>query len=145
MKITIVIFLLLYVITLSAHQDQSPDNSIDTTFKKAFPDATNVKWFENQDGFVVHFTINPVQYRLNFNHDAEIEQSIRYYKAAYLPPYILTRLVQKFPVQEVESVTEVQNPNGISYRIRLNDAKKIIELESDGSGKFEVKNIFKKE
>ena len=145
MKTSLFIFLLLYVVTLTAHQDQTPNKSVDKIFNKAFPDATNVKWFENEDGFIVYFTISPVHYQLNFNHTADIKQSIRYYKAAYLPPYILTRLTQKFPDPEIESVTEVQDVTNTNYMIRLVDKEKIIEIKSDANANFEVYKVLKKE
>lgn len=145
MKTSLFIFLLLYVVTLTAHQDQTPNKSVDKIFNKAFPDATNVKWFENEDGFIVYFTISPVYYQLNFNHTADIKQSIRYYKAEYLPPYILTRLAQKFPDREIESVTEVQDVTSTNYMIRLVDKEKIIEIKSDANANFEVYKVLKKE
>lgn len=145
MKTSLFIFLLLYVITLTAHQDKSPDKSVDIVFNKAFPEATNVKWFENEDGFVVYFTISPVHYQLNFNHTADIKQSIRYYKAACLPPFILSRLAQKFPDPEIESITEVQDATSTNYMIRLADKEKIIEIKSDASGNFVLHKVLKKE
>ena len=145
MKTSLFIFLVLYVLTLTAHQPLSSNKSVDTVFNKAFPDATNIKWYENEGNFVVYFTIVPIHYQLNFNHAADIKQSTRYYEAKYLPPFILTRLAQKFPGPEIENVTEVQDATTTNYMIRLNDKEKIIELKSDASGNFEVHKILKKE
>ncbi len=145
MKTFLFIYLFLYVVTLTAHQGPSPNPSVDVIFNKAFPDATNVKWFENKDGFVVYFTINPVHYQLSFNHEAEIKQAIRYYNATHLPPYILSRLAQKYPGPQIINVTEIQDASNTSYMIRLKDKEKIIELKSDASGKFEVHKILNKE
>ena len=144
MKTSLFIFLLLCVSSLTAHQDHLPGKSVDTVFNKAFPDATNLKWFENDDEFVVYFDIDEVHYQLNFNNAADIKQSIRYYKAENLPPYISARVAREFPELEIEGVTEVQAAASIHYMIVLTDKETILKVKSDVSGNFEVKNILNK-
>src|SRR5580658_8168013 len=64
-------------------------------FRQAFPDARQVKWLEEPDGYEVSFRQNDILTKVVYDKDAHYVSSLRYYSEKNLPVTILCQLQKR--------------------------------------------------
>lgn len=130
MKLRIVCFCLLLGLTAFA----TPNERVLKTFNGSFPSADSVKWFDDGDGYQVHFFQNKMRCKIWYDAQGEVTKSIRYYLGSELPPLILARIQKRFEGKEIFGVTEISSSSDLAYHIILQDDKKWYEVTSDSVG-----------
>jgi hypothetical protein len=135
----ILIFVLLTLSCLA-----TPNQKVIESFKRLCPEAKNVQWSDQGDYYVVHFIKDQETVKIWYNQEAEVVQTIRYYKKDLLPPFLKARVEKKFPGKNIFGITEIVSEGGVQYEIILEDEKKWYHLVSDGYGNMSVtKKLYK--
>lgn len=105
------------------------------SFKESYPHATSIKWLEFPETYLVYFEDQGVKATIHYNKDGSFQSAIRYYTEVQLPYYLIAALKVKFPGKKIYCITEISNPNDITYYIKLEDAKtwRTVKADSDGN------------
>ncbi|MBS1946849.1 MAG: hypothetical protein JST47_03705 [Bacteroidetes bacterium] len=114
------------------------------SFHSVFSRATNVQWEEYKDHYFVSFKQNDMLVKANYDMNGNMVNSIRYYKAQYLPLNILYAIKENYPSKTINIVTEVNDDNGTNYFIELKDNRNWTIIQSDADANFNVFDKFKK-
>lgn len=130
MKLRIVCFCLLLGLAGFA----TPNERVLKTFKTSFPSADSVKWFDDGDGYQVHFNQDKMKCKIWYDAQGEVTKCIRYYPGSQLPPLILSRIQNRYEGKTIFGVTEISSGTDLTYHIVLEDEKKWYELTSDSVG-----------
>ena len=111
------------------------DTSLEQAFHRNFPDATDVRWTEEVDGYSVSFVDKGIRTRVTFDKKGKFNGELRNYTAQYLPFYLTNLLKQQYPRYEVIGVTEVTSATDINYFVKVMGPKywMTIRLENDGN------------
>jgi hypothetical protein len=118
------------------------DEKIETHFKKSFPKAEKVTWYEDENQYEVLFTNNQVTCRLWYDRDGNVTKTERYYKEDGLNPYLLAKLNKKFAGKKVFGVTEVTTDGELTYYIILEDAKRWYHITGNAGGNLQLERKF---
>lgn len=113
-------------------------------FKKTFHNPQGTQWFENAQGYEVHFTCDEINSKVWYDKEGNILKTYRYYNEYRLPPYISGRINKKYPDRTIFGVTEITNEAGVSYYIKLEDEKNWTTIKADSYGFLEVVEKYKK-
>lgn len=138
------LFAALLLISVSAFANTRIDEKIERNFRKSFPTARAVKWYDNKDHFEVYFLHNNMQCRISYNTDGTLQQMRRDYKKEHLPLFIAGAVQQKYPDQQVYGVTEITSPDGIQYHLVLQDAKNWYFVNADSGGSISLSKKLRK-
>ena len=138
-KITIAALALLLLLRVSA-AGNGPEvkKDLQQSFQKDFPNAENIHWGENNDGYSVTFTVKSILTRITYDKKGRFTGSLRNYSEQILPFYLTNKLKKKYPGQEIYGVTEVTTPNDVTYFVKLQSDKywTTVRLEADGSSEM---------
>lgn len=136
------------LLTISAGVFASPNFTISDkllhAFQHTFPDAKQVKWMEEPQGYTVTFRQNDVLTKVEYDKDANFVSSLRYYSEKNLPITILCQLQKKFPGKAVFGVTELSSESATNYFIKLVDDRNWYTVRSDSDGNMQVTEKYKK-
>ena len=117
-----------------ASPDPDPDQKVIDGFKKEFPAAREVSW-SNQDEYEkAIFLLAGRRVIAYFSSEGELEGCIRDIFYDQLPLAVMSAVEKRFGEMEVLYVREVTNREGTSYKIRLDEGKKMynVTVASDG-------------
>jgi len=114
------------------------------SFKESYPHAASVNWLEYPETYAVYFEEDGVKATIHYNKDGSFLSAIRYYSEEKLPYYLIASLKAKFPGKKIYCVTEISNPNEITYYIKLEDAKTWRTIKADSDGNIIVIEKFNK-
>jgi hypothetical protein len=138
-KITIAALALLLLLRVTAASN-GPEvkKDLQQSFQKDFPNAENIHWGENNDGYSVTFTVKSILTRITYDKKGRFTGSLRNYSEQILPFYLTNKLKKKYPGQEIYGVTEVTSPNDVTYFVKLQSDKywTTVRLEADGSSEM---------
>ena len=138
-KITIAALALLLLLRVTA-AGNGPEvkKDLQQSFQKDFPNAENIHWGENNDGYSVTFTVKSILTRITYDKKGRFTGSLRNYSEQILPFYLTNKLKKKYPGQEIYGVTEVTSPNDVTYFVKLQSDKywTTVRLEADGSSEM---------
>lgn len=111
-----------------------PPDVILERFSRSFPNASEVKWYEEENGFRVYFKSEKTMVRIWYDREGEVIKSLRHYDKEGLPVFIAAKLEKKFPGRDIKSVTELTTAGGVKFQIILEDDKRYYVVEVDGNG-----------
>ncbi len=113
----------------------APGTKLIQSFNQTFPNAQNVKWRDDKDGFFVSFSQNGNFNKVFYNTDGSFIYSLKYYTGNALPTNIVMALNKKFGESKIAGVTEVTTPNNTVYNIKLTKDDKLysVNILADGS------------
>ncbi len=138
-KITIAALALLLLLRVTAATN-GPEvkKDLQQSFQKDFPNAENIHWGENNEGYSVTFTVKSILTRITYDKKGRFTGSLRNYSEQILPFYLTNKLKKKCPGQEIYGVTEVTSPNDVTYFVKLQSDKywTTVRLEADGSSEM---------
>ncbi|MGI8950081.1 MAG: hypothetical protein ACR2FN_00710 [Chitinophagaceae bacterium] len=120
-----------------------PNERLIHLFEKTFPDAKNIKWNEDANGYVVCFAQSNMLNKITYDNNDNFVSSLRYYDETNLPANILLAIKKKFAGKTIFGVTEFTNIEGVIYSIKLKDEKKWYTVQATSDGNFEVKESYK--
>jgi|SRR5690348_10214838 len=120
-----------------------PGSAVVQKFNQTFPNAKNVKWADDKDGYFVSFTQNENFNKVFYNTEGDFVYALKYCSADGLPNNISMKLNKKFGESKILGVTEVTTPDKMFYRINLSKNNKlhVLNISADASiTKAEVYN-----
>lgn len=146
MKKIILGLTVLVALSLSAFTTVNPINeAVIKEFKKTYPTASEVKWFQGKDYYQVSFQQDETRSVIYFNNENHIYRTLRYYGEDQLPPFITLKINERYKNKEIKNITELSDVNkGLSYEIVLEDARHIYIVQSDDFGDLRTTKKLKK-
>jgi hypothetical protein len=110
-----------------------------------FPNAENVNWYTDADGYTVSFTVKSILTRISYDKKGKFTGSLRNYSEQMLPFYITNMLKQKYPDHKIFGVTEITSPDDINYYVKLEGPKHWITVRIDNDGNSAVVEKYRKQ
>lgn len=146
MKKIILGMAVLVALSLSAFATEGPINgAVIKEFKKTYPAATNVKWYEAKDYYQVTFTQYEMRSTIYFNNEDHIFRTLRYYGEAQLPPFITQKIKARYKNKDIKSIVEISEiEKGLFYQIVLEDSRNLFIVQSDRYGNLHTDKKLKK-
>jgi hypothetical protein len=136
------------LLTISAGVFASDDFTISEqmlqAFRQTFPDAKQVKWVEEPNGYQVSFRQNDILTKVEYDKDAHFVSSLRYYSEKNLPVTIMCQLQKKYAGKTVWGVTELSTEMSTEYYVKLVDDQNWYTVRSDGDGNMQLVEKYKK-
>jgi len=122
---------LLIVISVAA----APSSKIIQSFNATFPNAKNVKWMDDKEGYFVSFYQDNNFEKVLYNKEGDFVCSWRYSEGKDLPTNILMILNKKYNADKIIGVTELTTQGNVTYDIKLNKGDKLyaVIMQSDGT------------
>ncbi len=145
----IIVLCLLMIGSASIFATSLPDapEKILRIFHRDFPNIQNQTISQVGDSYIVYFKNEEEKtaYRVYYNADGDILQTMKYYSAEDLSPFIRSRVNSKYKDKTITSVTDVTNNSGHFYQIVLEDSKSWIYLNVNEKGSMQVQKKLKKQ
>jgi hypothetical protein len=113
-------------------------------FQQTFPDAKQVKWVEEPNGYQVTFRQNDILSKVEYDKDAHFISALRYYTEKNLPVTVICQLQKKYAGKSVWGVTEMSTENSTEYYVKLVDEKNWYTVRSDAEGNMQTIEKYKK-
>src|SRR5215471_11958488 len=85
----------------------APGSKLVERFNATFPNAKNVKWLDDKDGYFVSFTQSENFIKAFYNKDGDFVYSLKYSSNLELPVNIRMVLNKNFGESKIVGVTEV--------------------------------------
>lgn len=116
-------------------------------FHRDYPEAQNETIYHVGDSYMIYFknAIENVAYRIYYNTSGDILQTMKYYSAEDLSPFIRSRVTTKYKNKTISSVTDVTNDSEHFYQIVLEDKKFWIYLNVNEKGNMQVEKKLQKQ
>lgn len=133
MKKVIVYVASIFIITAAVAA--APGSKLLQRFSETFPNAKNVKWRDDKDGYFASFTQNGNLNKVFYNTAGYFVYSLKYSDGSELPVNIKMALNKDFGGSKMIGVTEVTTQNGLVYNIKLTREEKLycLNILADGS------------
>jgi hypothetical protein len=112
-----------------------PEGKMKKAFVENFPNASNVKWHKDDNGYLVSFTQAGTPTKIVYDKNGRFISSLRYYGEKDLPTNILLAVKSKYHGKDIFGVTEFTTQTEVVYHIKLYDGKEYYNVKaySDGS------------
>ncbi len=122
------------LITVSATA-AAPSSKIVQVFSATFPNASNVKWNDESNGFSVSFTQNGDLEKVFYSKRGNFICSWKYTDGKELPTTLAVALQKNHKEGKIIGVTEFTNDQSFIYEIKLvnGDTMYSVKASSDGS------------
>jgi len=116
-------------------------------FHRDFPNVQNQTVYHIGDSYMIYFKNeeNNIAYRIYYNTNGDILQTMKYYAAEDLAPFIRSRVNAKYKGKTISSVTDVTNDSGHFYQIILEDAKSWTYINVNEKGSMQVEKKLQKQ
>ena len=113
----------------------APGSKILQRFNETFPNAKNVKWIDDKDGYFVSFSQNENYNKVFYNKDGDFVYSLKYSNGDQLPTNIAMALNKKFGETKMLGVTEVTTQTNTVYNVKLSKDEKLycLNILTDGT------------
>lgn len=146
-KITFLCLILAYGAGTFATSFPDAPEKILQKFHRDFPNVKNQSISLVGDSYMVYFQNEDQKtaYRVYYNTEGNILQTIKYYSSENLAPFIRSRVNSKFKDKTINSVTDVTNDSGHFYQIVLEDSKSWVYLDVNENGSIQVQKKLKKQ
>ena len=93
------------------------------SFEREFAGAANVTWYTGQkDNYVAKFTIKSSKVTAHFDNEGNLLATSRYITDSELPLNVITRLMKKYPDQNIHNIVEYDADGNTTYMITLENA-----------------------
>jgi hypothetical protein len=136
---TLGIFLLFFQLAAFAAPVKEVNEKLVKSFQTAFPNASQVNWREQEDHYLVRFTQASVTAEIEYDHEGNFVNSIRYYKdAGLLPLNISWKLHKKFSDKTIFAITESSSTVETVYYVKMEDEKSLITVEATDGGSLTI-------
>jgi hypothetical protein len=130
----VIVYAACFLITFSAIA-AAPGSKLIQRFSETFPNAKDVKWRDDTNGYFVSFTQNGNYNKAFYSKNGEFVYSLKYFYGEQLPTNILMSLNEKFGQAKILGVTEVTTQNGTVYNVKLSKEDKLycMNISTDGA------------
>jgi len=128
------------------HETIDSSRKIQKVFHQDFPEVTHFKIYTSGDQYRVYFNddANHSSGRVYYDTDGNILQTYKYYPGEQLPPFIRTKIKEKYDGKNISNVTEITNPDQHYYSIILSDSKQMFIVNADEKGNLQLIKKYKK-
>lgn len=113
----------------------SPTTNILKSFSNAFPNATNVKWDDERNGYAVSFTQNGNFEKVLYDKKGDFVCSWKYSDGKQLPANLVMDLQKNYQNNKIIGVTEFTNDEGMVYNVKLSCNETLYSIDASGDGK----------
>lgn len=115
------------------------NEKVQKAFEETFVTATDVTWKELAETFIASFKEKEaVKTVAEFTKEGKLRSTIRYYGEEQLPPFLLSRIKEKYTDKTILGITELSSETEVKFVITMEDKKKIYKVESDILGNAEI-------
>ncbi len=133
-------------VSLRAATPANVDAYLLKAFAAAYPSAEKISWSEENGHFVVHFMDHAVRSVIEYDADAKMVHSIRYYSdAAMLPQTISWEYHRRFPDKSLYGIIEVSDGDATAWFLKGQNAKQWTTVKVWSDGAMEVVEKIKKQ
>lgn len=103
-----------------ANKDNVSDNKkVMVTFNKEFAGASDVAWFNAEETIVAKFSLKNSKVTAHFNKAGELLATSRYITDTDLPLSVISKLIKRFPNQNIRNIVEYNVEGETTYVISL--------------------------
>ncbi len=115
-------------------------------FHQNFPEVSNHSIYHAGDFYIVHFSNEEKQSscRIYYDKDGNVVQSISYYTAEDLSPFMRSKIAKKYKGKDIEGVTEVTNASQHYYQVIVQDASTMLIVHAYDNGLMHTEKKFKR-
>jgi len=129
---------ILYVfasILIAVSVSAAPGSKILKRFSETFPNAQNIKWTDDTNGYFVSFSQNGAFLKALYNKDGNFLYTLKYSDGSALPTNIVMTLNEKYGETKIIGTTEITMPDKTIYNIKLSKDDKLycLNILTDGS------------
>ena len=97
----------------------APDSKTIRLFNETFPNAKNVKWYDNPTGYFAYFTQSGYSEKALYNKRGEFVCSWKYGDEKILPTNIMMALNKKYKGSEILGAIEYTEGENVAYEIKV--------------------------
>ena len=130
----------------SSSPSSDPSNEILKIFNHDFPDVSNYKMSLVDGYYIIHFQDeeNSSSCSVYYDSKGNMAQTIKYYSADELSPFIRAKINASFKGKEITNVSEVTNNAEHYYQIILQDSKSMFIVNSNVNGTLHLEKKYKR-
>lgn len=114
----------------------TPSSKLIKSFNETFPNANNVKWSDDKEGYFVSFTQNGNFEKVLYSKKGSFVCSWKYSNGKELPTTVFMTLNKKYKDCEINGVTEYATAQDVTYEIKLADSKNWYSVKASADGKI---------
>ena len=129
----IFVFAASILITVSA-MAAAPNSKVIKSFSETFPNAANVKWNDESNGYSVSFTQNGNLEKIFYSKHGNFVCSWKYNDGKQLPTNLTVALQQNYKNSNIIGVTEFTNDQSVIYEVKLSSNDDIYSVKSSADG-----------
>ena len=122
-------------IFITASAIAAPTSKVLQEFKKTFPNAENVKWSDDSNGYGVSFYTDQCFEKVLYNKEGDFVCSWKYSDGKELPTNILMELNKKYgDYSKMLGVTELTSQESTVYDIKFIKGSKLYDVDISPDG-----------
>ena len=123
-----------FALAQGTHKTQIPAKAEDS-FKKAYPEAANVKWEKEKDKFEVNFKNKGVLTSIEINNDGKILETEVSIEKSSLPKGIEEQVLKNYNGYKITETAKITDEKGtIKYEVQISKGKKHKDIYFDEKG-----------
>jgi len=112
----------------------APGSKLVEQFKATFPNAQNVKWVEDKQGYFVSFHQSGDFSKVLYNTAGDFVCSWKYSTGEGLPTSIVLRLNKKYSGSKIIGVTELTTEDDTLYEVKASKGSKLYSITFSSGG-----------
>jgi len=112
----------------------APGTKLIEQFKATFPNAQNVKWVEDKDGYFVSFYQNTDFSKVLYNTAGDFVCSWKYSTGEDLPTSVVMRMNKRYATAKILGVTELTTEDDTLYEVKASKGSKLYCITFSGNG-----------
>lgn len=120
----------------------APGSKLIQRFNETFPNAKNVKWSDDKEGYFATFTQNGDLNKVFYSTVGNFVYSLKYSDGSELPTNITMALNKNFNGSKIIGVTEVTTQSKTVYDVKLSKEEKLYCLDILADGSIEKQEVF---
>lgn len=121
---------------------RNPDSKILQRFSQTFPNAKNIEWRDDKEGYFVSFTQNGNFNKVFYNTNGNLVYALKYSGADELPTNIAMQLNKSYDDGKILGVTEVTTKSNVFYNVKISKEKKLYDINILADGTISKEDVF---
>ena len=113
-----------------------PTSKILKAFNETFPNASNIKWSDDKEGYFVSFTQNGNFEKILYSKEGNFVCSWKYSDGKELLTPVVMALKRNYKDCEIIGVTEYATEQSVSYEIKLRNNKNWYSARISSEGRI---------
>lgn len=107
----------------------APGSKLLQSFSETFPNAKNIKWNDDKNGYSVSFNQNGNFEKVLYNKEGDFVCSWKYSDGSTLPTNIVIELKKKYSECKMIGVTEYATQDKTLYEVKLSKGEKLYSVK----------------